>query len=88
MNIIITEDEIKSNPNYYELGKLVSKKYWNIKDNENTKINSEYVTEDGFDKCIICGEKTPYYSIADISNRIGYVEGAGQGCYKPKKCNK
>lgn len=102
MNIIITEEEIKSRPNYYELGKFVSEKYWNFKDEfdsnkpvinfleegiKSSKINPNYTSEDGFDRCIICGKKTPYFTTAHISNRIGYVEGAGQGCYKPEKCN-
>jgi hypothetical protein len=76
MNILITEDEIKNNPNYYELGKLVSRKYWEVKN-----------SEDNYDVCVVCGKKTPYRSSQDISNRIGYIEGAGQGCYNPIKCN-
>jgi hypothetical protein len=86
MNILITEDEIKNNPNYYELGKLVSRKYWEVKGSEDSK--NLIMSEDNYDMCIICGEKTPYRYSQDISSRIGYVEGAGQGCYNPIKCNK
>ena len=38
------------------------------------------------DKCIICGKDTPYKFSDYIDTRIGYVEGAGQGCYKPNSC--
>lgn len=83
MNIIITEEEIKNNPNYFELGKLVSEKYW-----KNKTVNSynTFVSDDGFDLCVVCGKKSPYFKIENIENRIGYVEGAGQGCFQPNKC--
>jgi hypothetical protein len=101
MNIVITEDEIKKTPNYYELGKLVSQKYWSYINNKESilpavnimdygikesTINSKYVTDDGFDMCVICGKKTPYHYSDNIQNRFGYVEGVGQGCYKPEIC--
>lgn len=84
MNVIINEDEILKNPNYFNLGKLVYEKYWKQKD---SKVHTEYVTDDGFDLCVVCGKKSPYYTIANIDNRIGYIEGAGQGCFQPNKCN-
>lgn len=40
-----------------------------------------------FDKCVICGEDSPYTPNVHIDYRIGYVEGAGQGCFKPNGCN-
>ena len=84
MNIIITEKEIKDNPKYFQLGKLVSEKYWEVK---SVKLDNNYITEDGFDKCVVCGKKSPYYAVTDINIRIGYVEGAGQGCFQPDKCD-
>lgn len=83
MNILITEEEIKNNPNYFLLGKLVTEKYWK---NKTIVSNNTLVTDDGFDVCVLCGKKSPYYKIANIENRIGYVEGAGQGCFQPNKC--
>jgi hypothetical protein len=34
------------------------------------------------DKCIMCGEDTPYDFETHIDMRIGYIEGAGQLCGK------
>lgn len=39
------------------------------------------------DKCVICGKSTPYKISTHINERIGYVEGAGQGCYMPNECS-
>lgn len=39
-----------------------------------------------FDKCVICGEDTPYTIDTHIDYRIGYIEGGGQGCFKPGGC--
>jgi hypothetical protein len=39
-----------------------------------------------YDKCVICGMDTPYTSNTHIDYRVGYIEGAGQGCFKVKKC--
>ena len=36
----------------------------------------------------ICGEFTPYFKSTHIDMRYGFIEGAGQGCYKPTKCEK
>lgn len=48
---------------------------------ENTKQqNSEY------DTCVVCGKTSPYKVQTHIDYRIGYVEGAGQGCFQPKQC--
>ena len=33
------------------------------------------------DVCSLCGVQTPYMDTTPIHERIGYVEGAGQGCY-------
>ncbi len=39
------------------------------------------------DKCVICGKDTPYRFNDHIDTRVGYVEGAGQGCYQPHMCS-
>ena len=36
------------------------------------------------DACISCGELTKYKKIDHVDNRYGYVDGAGQLCFK---CN-
>lgn len=70
----ISEKEILDTPNYYKLGELVSKKYWE--------------QEDQYDTCVICGKKTPYLITTHIDYRLGYVEGVGQTCYQPQICDK
>ena len=49
------------------------------------KESDSYV-ENGYDKCVMCGKVSPYKSTTDINFRVGYVEGAGQGCFQPNKC--
>jgi hypothetical protein len=40
------------------------------------------------DLCVLCGAQTPYTLNTSIYQRIGYIEGAGQGCYiKPFSTN-
>jgi hypothetical protein len=39
------------------------------------------------EKCLICGKDTPYRFNDDVDTRIGYIEGAGQGCYQSQICN-
>jgi len=43
--------------------------------------------EDGYDKCVVCGKVSPYKTTTHIALRVGYVEGAGQGCFQPNSCN-
>jgi hypothetical protein len=49
--------------------------------------NDEY-TQNGYDKCVVCGKVSPYKSTTHIALRVGYVEGGGQGCFEPKMCEK
>jgi hypothetical protein len=49
--------------------------------------NDKY-TENGYDKCIICGKVSPYMTSTHIDFRIGYVDGAGQGCFQVNLCEK
>lgn len=44
--------------------------------------------ENEYDKCVICGKETPYLRTTHIDLRAGYVEGGGQGCFQPIKCEK
>lgn len=91
MDILIKEEEILANPNYYKLGEMISKRYWHMKksidDTVSVRISPEYVSEDGFDLCVICGKKSPYYSHASVDLRVGYIDGAGQSCFQPTKCD-
>jgi hypothetical protein len=41
-----------------------------------------FVSEDGFDLCVMTGEKTPYRTETPVDLRLYYVEGAGQLCQK------
>ena len=103
MEIIITEEEILSTPNFYEMGKLVNNRYWQAKrDQEGPQIDEDYVHisvgEDGlissinrlneYDKCVICGKESPYLRTEHIDHREGYIEGSGQGCFNPSICGK
>jgi predicted N-acetyltransferase YhbS len=45
-------------------------------------------TDNGYDKCVMCGKVSPYPTRMHIDLRIGYVEGSGQGCFQPEICNK
>ena len=38
--------------------------------------------------CLICGEFTPYTKGTHVDFRVGYIRGAGQGCFSPDKCSK
>lgn len=44
-------------------------------------------TDNGYDKCVRCGKVSPYKTTTHIDLRIGYVEGAGQGCFQPTTCS-
>jgi hypothetical protein len=75
-NITLSEKEILSIPNDQELGEYIRKKYLD------TKRDVEY------DHCVICGKQSPYTRNTHIDNRVGYIEGGGQGCFSPNKCDK
>ena len=72
MEIKVTEIEILSNPNDFALGELVRQKYWNAR---------KPIKNEEYDKCVICGRQSPYTIDTHIDYRVGYVEGAGQGCF-------
>lgn len=74
MLITINEKEIQQTPNDAELGSLVREKWFDAK---------KYLE---YDSCVICGKISPYKTTQHIDTRIGYVEGAGQGCFQPSRC--
>lgn len=82
LSLLITKEEILKLPNNYDLGSYVRKKYNRISE----QINS-YVSDDGYDLCVICGKKTPYKTEEHISSRLGYIEGVGQTCPEQNKCD-
>jgi len=43
-------------------------------------IEKKFVSEDGFDLCVVCKAKTRYKTETPVDQRTGYVEGAGQLC--------
>jgi hypothetical protein len=77
MNLLVSEFEILNHPNDQDLGQIIRQKYWD-------SIKSI----DPYDKCVMCGKESPYKMSTHIDNRIGYIEGSGQGCFQPKKCRK
>ena len=76
--IAITEKEILQLPNDTELGKYVREKFY----------HAQFIYENSYDKCVICGKESPYTKNTHIELRIGYVEGAGQACFQPIFCEK
>jgi hypothetical protein len=57
-----------------------------IDENDNV-IAVGSINDDTFDVCVICGKQSPYKRSTHIDHRIGYVEGAGQGCFEPHMCS-
>lgn len=49
-----------------------------IKKEEHKK--NEYVSEDGYDLCVICKKKTPFKTTDNVHLRTWYVDGCGQLC--------
>lgn len=95
IKIILTEKEILETPNNSELGELVRNKYWRekniIEEPEFGDIHFDTIIDDGFiryDKCVICGQESPYLYSTHIDLREGYVEGVGQTCFQSKICGK
>jgi hypothetical protein len=95
MEVKVTKEEIFSNPNDYELGRLVRRKYWEqtceICGDPTYRISSEHLVgynhmecvlkrDNEYDACVLCGRQTSYKRSTPIDLRIGYIEGAGQAC--------
>lgn len=100
VQITVTEEEILSTPNYYEMGEKIHNKLWRAKrDQEGPQMEDEHfhmsIDENGlvtsinrpdeYDTCVMCGKKTPYLRGTHIDLRHGYVEGLGQLC---SECHK
>jgi hypothetical protein len=91
IKIKITEEEILSKPNDSELGSYIRTKYIVLKDSlkkEKDVLSLGQIPDDEPERCLVCGEFTPYLKSTHIDMRYGFIEGAGQGCYKPTKCEK
>jgi hypothetical protein len=71
--ITLTEEDIKNNPNDYDLGHLIREKYYKYLDLK-------------FDKCLKCGLESPYTEDTHVDMRYGYIEGMGQFCFQEKIC--
>lgn len=82
ISLYLTEEEILNFPNDTDLGKYIRRKYWDLHRQTQEKEFVEY------DICRICGVVSPYTKETNIENRVGYVEGGGQGCFKPNECEK
>lgn len=70
-DITLTKKEILEHPNDSDLGEYAR-----------TKADDTLP-----DVCVVCGKTSPYPRNTHIEDRIGYVEGGGQGCFQPAKCN-
>ena len=68
-SITITQEDINNHPNDFELGSYIRRKFYEHKDKK-------------YDKCVICGAESPYTMDTHIDLRHGYIEGAGQGCFR------
>lgn len=91
IKIKITEQEILDKPNDAELGSYIRRKYMvqqqSIKKDIDI-LDMGQIPDDEPERCLICGEFTPYTKGTHVDLRTGYIRGAGQGCYKPVKCEK
>jgi hypothetical protein len=91
IKIKITEKEILSKPNDSELGSYIRYKYLVQKDllkQEKDVLSLGQISDDEPEICLICGKFSPYVRSTHIDLRVGFVEGAGQGCFIPEKCLK
>jgi hypothetical protein len=100
ITITVSEKEILSRPNYYELGEFINRRYHQEKELLKSNRDEHFVlqiAEDGRvtaigdsqnDQCVMCGKISPYSKSEHIDKRVGYVEGAGQGCFQPSICEK
>lgn len=82
VKLYITEEEVNSNKNDADLGRLIRKRFWTLKE------ENEYLEDTEYEHCMICGKISPYTKNTHTFDRVGYVIGQGQGCYQPNKCDK
>lgn len=91
IKIKITEQEILDKPNDAELGSYIRRKYLVQQQSMKKEIDildMGQIPDDEPERCLVCGEFTPYTKGTHVDFRVGYIRGAGQGCYKPVKCEK
>jgi hypothetical protein len=87
----ITEKEILDKPNDVELGLYVRQKYLVQKETMKKDIDIlslGQIPDDEFEVCLVCGKFTPYTKGTHVDFRVGYIRGAGQGCFTPGNCEK
>jgi hypothetical protein len=91
IKIKITEEEILAITNDIQLGSYIRKKYIIQKERMNKDVDIlslGQIPDDEPEVCLFCGKFSPYSKSTHIDLRVGYVRGAGQGCFSPEKCLK
>ena len=91
MGIKLSKQEILGNPNDMELGSYARRKYilrQELMKQENDILDMGQIPDDEPEICLVCGKVSPYNRLTHIDSRVGFVEGAGQGCFTPEKCLK
>lgn len=91
IKIKITEKEILNNPNDNQLGSYIRKKYLTILSEEKQSdidwLSLGQINDEEPEKCLVCGKLSPYTRSTHVDLRTGYIEGVGQGCFTPVKCD-
>ena len=91
LKIKISEKKILEYLNDTQLGSYIRGKYLTLKktNEENNVLDMGQIPDyDVYDKCVICGKESPYKVSTHIDMRLGYIQGAGQGCFTPRECKK
>lgn len=91
IKIKITEEEIIGKPNDNELGSYIRRKYMVQKESLKQGIDIlslGQIPDDEPEICLVCGKFSPYVRSTHVDMRIGYISGAGQGCFMPTNCEK
>jgi hypothetical protein len=91
IKIKITEQEILDKPNDAELGSYIRRKYMVQQQSMKKDIDildMGQIPDDEPEVCLVCGKFSPYTKSTHIDFRVGYIRGAGQGCFTPETCKK
>jgi len=89
IKIKITEEEILEIPNDSQLGSYIRNKYLIQKETMKRDVDVlslGQIPDDEPEKCLVCGKFSPYNRSTHVDLRTGYIEGMGQGCFTPIKC--
>ena len=87
-NVWLTDDTWYSRGEYDGSEWWEYHKYPDVSDGCNQEVQTpKEIDLSKKDVCVICGKDTPYTIETHIYNRIGYIEGAGQGCHNPIICS-